>query len=101
MGCEQKFPKLRSKQIAIEHDFINYSSSYMFRTYYVIIRLYLLLTLALQPVVGFGLSSMSLHSVLSPALSIFSLPALEDLFLLLLSILSWAFPFVSSLPVLA
>jgi hypothetical protein len=32
--------------------------------------------------------------------SIFSLPALEDLFLLLLSILPWVFLFVSSLPVL-
>jgi hypothetical protein len=38
---------------------------------------------------------------LSPTLSIFSLPALEDLILLLLSILSWVFLFVSSLPVLA
>jgi hypothetical protein len=37
-------------------------------------------------------------SYLSPTLSIYSLPALEDLFLFLLSILSWAFPFVSSLP---
>jgi hypothetical protein len=37
---------------------------------------------------------------LSPILSIFSLPALENLFLLLLSILSWVFLFVSSLPVL-
>jgi len=37
---------------------------------------------------------------LSPTLSIFSLPALEDLFMLLLSILSWVFLFVSSLPVL-
>ena len=42
----------------------------------------------------------SVLSYLSPTLSIFSLPALEDLFLLLLSILSWAFPFVWSLPVL-
>jgi hypothetical protein len=42
--------------------------------------------------------TMSLHFVPSPTLSIFSLPALEDLFLLLLSILSWAFTFVSSLP---
>jgi hypothetical protein len=42
------------------------------------------------------------HSVfpyLSPTLSIFSLPALEDLFPLL-TILSWVFPFVSTLPVL-
>ena len=45
--------------------------------------------------------TMSLHFVLSPTLSIFSLPALEDLFLLLLSILSWAVHFVSSLLVLA
>jgi hypothetical protein len=35
----------------------------------------------------------------SPTLSIFSLPTLEDLFPLL-SILSWVFYFVSSLPVL-
>jgi hypothetical protein len=37
---------------------------------------------------------------LSPNLSIFSLLALEDIFLILLSILSWVFLFVSSLPVL-
>jgi hypothetical protein len=37
---------------------------------------------------------------LSPTLSIFSLPTLEDLFKLLLSILSWVFLFVSSLLVL-
>jgi len=42
----------------------------------------------------------SIFSYLSPTLSIFSLPALEDLFLLLLSILSWGFLFVLSLPVL-
>jgi hypothetical protein len=34
---------------------------------------------------------------LSPTLSIFSLPALEDLFLLLLSIFSWVFLFFSFL----
>jgi hypothetical protein len=43
---------------------------------------------------------LSIFSYLSPTLSIFSLPALEDLFPLLLSILSWVFLFVSSLPVL-
>jgi len=43
---------------------------------------------------------LSICPYLSPTLSIFSLPALEDLFLLLLSILSWVFLFVSSLPVL-
>jgi len=43
---------------------------------------------------------LSICPYLSPTLSIFSLPALEDLFLLLLSILSWAFPFVSSFPFL-
>jgi hypothetical protein len=42
----------------------------------------------------------SIFSYLSPTLSIFSLLALEDLFLLPLSILSWVFPYVSSLPVL-
>ena len=42
----------------------------------------------------------SILSYLSPTLTIFSLPGLEDLFLLLLSILSWVFLFVSSLPVL-
>ena len=42
----------------------------------------------------------SILSYLSPTLSIFSHPALEDLFLLLLSILSWVFLFVLSLPVL-
>ena len=40
-----------------------------------------------------------IFSYLPPTLSIFSLPAL-DLFLLLLSIFSWVFPFFSSLPVL-
>jgi len=43
---------------------------------------------------------LSIFPYLSPALSIFSLPALGDLFLLFLSILSWVFLFVSSLPVL-
>jgi hypothetical protein len=42
---------------------------------------------------------LSISPYLSPTVSIFSLPALEDL-ILLLSIFSWAFPFVSSLPVL-
>ena len=44
--------------------------------------------------------SPSIFSYLPPTLSIFSLPALEDLFLLSLSILSWVFPFFLSLPVL-
>jgi len=42
----------------------------------------------------------SIFSYLPPTLSIFSLPALEDLFQLPLSIFSWVFPFFSSLPVL-
>ena len=42
----------------------------------------------------------SIFSYLPPTLSIFSLPALEELFLFPLSILSWPFPFASSLPVL-
>ena len=42
----------------------------------------------------------SIFSYLPPTLSIFSLPALEDVFLLPLSILSWVFPFFSSLPFL-
>ena len=42
---------------------------------------------------------LSIFSYPPPTLSIFSLPALEDLFLLSLSILSWVFPFFSSLPV--
>jgi len=42
----------------------------------------------------------SIFSYLPPTLSIFSLPALEDLFLLPLSIFSWVFPFFSSLPIL-
>jgi len=41
----------------------------------------------------------SIFSYLPPTLSIFSFPALEDLYLLPLSILSWAFPSASSLPV--
>ena len=45
---------------------------------------------------------LSILPYLSPTLSIISLPALEDLFLLvlLLYVLSWVFLFVSSLPVL-
>jgi len=43
---------------------------------------------------------LSIFPYLSPTLFIFSLPALEDLFLLLLSILSWVFLFILSLPVL-
>jgi hypothetical protein len=43
---------------------------------------------------------LSIFPYLSPTLSIFSLPALENLFLLLLFILSWVFLFVSILPVL-
>ena len=42
----------------------------------------------------------SIFSYLPPTLSIFSIPAHEDLFLLPLSIFSWVFPFFSSLPVL-
>ena len=42
----------------------------------------------------------SIFSYLPPTLTIFSLPALEDLFLLPLSIFFWVFPFFSSLPVL-
>ena len=42
----------------------------------------------------------SIISYLPPTLSIFSLPAHEDLFLLPLSIFSWVLPFFSSLPVL-
>jgi len=63
--------------------------------------LILLLPLALQPTVGFGLSNKVLpfFSYLPPTLSIFSLPALEDIFLLPLSIFSWVFP-SSSLSVL-
>jgi len=42
----------------------------------------------------------SIFSYLPPTFSTFSLPALEDLFLLPLSIFSWVFPFFSSLPFL-
>ena len=42
----------------------------------------------------------SIFSYLPHILSIFSLPALEDLFLLPLSIFFWVFPFFSSLPAL-
>jgi hypothetical protein len=63
--------------------------------------LFLLFPLALQPVVGFGLSdNVPPFCPIYHQPAIFSLPALEDLFLLLLSIFSWAFPIVSSLPVL-
>jgi len=50
----------------------------------------LLLPLVLQPIVGCGLSNKALNFSLSPTLPIFSLPSLEHLFLLHLSILSWA-----------
>ena len=55
-----------------------------------LLRRLLLLPLALQPTVGFGLSNKALpfFSYLLPTLSIFSLPALEDLFRLPLSIFS-------------
>jgi hypothetical protein len=43
---------------------------------------------------------LSICPYLSPTLSIFSLPSLEDLFPLLLSILAWVFLFVSALPFL-
>jgi hypothetical protein len=43
---------------------------------------------------------LSICPYLSPTLSIFSLPTLEDLFPLLLSIFPWIILFVSSLPVL-
>jgi hypothetical protein len=65
-----------------------------------IVIMLLLLPLELQPAAGFGLSTVPLHFSLSPIFYIFSLLALEDLFLLLLSILSWVFLFVLSLPVL-
>ena len=42
----------------------------------------------------------SIFSYLPPSLSLVSLSALENFFLLPLSILSWVFPFVSSFPVL-
>ena len=42
----------------------------------------------------------SILSYLPPTLSIFSLPELEDPFLLPLSIFSWVFPFISSLPII-
>jgi len=71
---------------------------------YVTIRIpiLLLLPLALQPTVGFDLSNnvLPFFSYLPPTLSFFSLPALEDLFILHLSIVSWVFPFFSTLPVL-
>ena len=61
----------------------------------------ILLPLAVQPIVGFGLSNSILpfFPIYHQTLSIFSLPALEDLILLPLSIFSWVFPFVSFLPV--
>jgi hypothetical protein len=43
---------------------------------------------------------LSIFPYLSPTLSTFSFPALEDFFLLLLSIIAWVFLFVSFLPVL-
>jgi hypothetical protein len=39
--------KIRNKQLTIEHNFIKYSYSYMFRTYRVFIRMNLLLLLSL------------------------------------------------------
>jgi hypothetical protein len=43
---------------------------------------------------------LSICPYIQPTLSIFSLPIIEDLFPLLLYILSWVFLFISSLPVL-
>ena len=67
-----------------------------------LLLLLLLLPFALQPVAGFSLSNniLPLFFYPLPTFSIFSLPALVDLFLLPLSIFSWVFPFASSLPVL-
>ena len=55
-----------------------------------------------SPLWALACRTMSFHffPYLLPTLSIFSLPALEDLFLLPLSIFSWVFPFFSSLLVL-
>jgi len=53
-----------------------------------------------SPLWALACRTIPLHLSLSPTFSIFSLPALEDLFLLLLSSLSWVFLFVSSFPVL-
>ena len=55
-----------------------------------------------SPLWALACRTMSFHFFLSAtnSLSIFSLPALEDLFLLPLSIFSWVFPFISSLRVL-
>ena len=55
-----------------------------------------------SPLWALACRTISFHffSYLPPTLSIFSHPALEDLFLLSLSIFSWVFPFFSSLPVL-
>jgi hypothetical protein len=44
--------------------------------------------------------NLSIFPYLSPVLSIISIPTLEDLFPLLISILSWVFLFISFLPVL-
>ena len=70
--------------------------------YVVVFVVVVLLPLALQPTAGFWPVEQcpSIFSYPPPTLSIFSLPALEDLFLLPLSIFSWVFPFFSSLPVL-
>ena len=64
--------------------------------------LLLLLPLALQAHCGLWPVKQcpSIFSYLPPTLSICSLPALEDIFLLPLSIFFWVFPFFSSLPVL-
>jgi hypothetical protein len=62
----------------------------------------LLLPLALQPAVGFGLLNniLPFFSYLPPTVSISSLLALQDPLLPLLSILSWVLHFISSTPVL-
>jgi len=58
-------------------------------------HLIIIIPLALQPTAGFGLSNSVLpfFSYLPPTLSIFSLPALEDLYYFL-------FPFFLGLPLL-
>ena len=93
-----KFLKLYKKNtFALYIDLLWYYYYYYYYYYYL-----LLLPLALQPTVGFSLSNnvLPFFSYLPSTLSIFSLPALEDLFLLPLSSFSWVIPFFSSLLVL-
>ena len=85
------FPNTEKCGMYVRYRFSDWSRNYS------TISILLLLPLELPPTVGFGLSKMSSHFFLSTTNSLYLLtPALEDLFLLPLSIFSLVFPFFPS-----